>query len=282
MKQVSLSKRKGFFYTIGTITPAVLLGMIGMLSNDIPITISLQNVVALFIFGLLAFFLIHKGVNIKDEIIIVMSLVLLLMTLFGNGIDGVHRWIELGVININAAMVVLPITLVAVYNMLYKKANLAIIIIVLTAILLFSQPDASQLMGFSIPIIILLFDRNIKLNNGLKYAVSLFLIILMALSWVYIDNLAPVSYVEGILGLLKDISILLSVMGIILLALIPLPFILFPPKEFKLLSISIGIYFILIIISSFLGNFPVPFMGYGLSSIAGYCLVLTWYLNRNA
>lgn len=279
---MSLSKRKGFFYTIGTITPAVLLGMIGMLSNDIPITISLQNVVALFIFGLLAFFLIHKGVNIKDEIIIVMSLVLLLMTLFGNGIDGVHRWIELGVININAAMVVLPITLVAVYNMLYKKANLAIIIIVLTAILLFSQPDASQLMGFSIPIIILLFDRNIKLNNGLKYAVSLFLIILMALSWVYIDNLAPVSYVEGILGLLKDISILLSVMGIILLALIPLPFILFPPKEFKLLSISIGIYFILIIISSFLGNFPVPFMGYGLSSIAGYCLVLTWYLNRNA
>lgn len=279
---MSLSKRKGFFYTIGTITPAVLLGMIGMLSNDIPITISLQNVVALFIFGLLAFFLIHKGVNIKDEIIIFMSLVLLLMTLFGNGIDGVHRWIELGVININAAMVVLPITLVAVYNMLYKKANLAIIIIVLTAILLFSQPDASQLMGFSIPIIILLFDRNIKLNNGLKYAVSLFLIILMALSWVYIDNLAPVSYVEGILGLLKDISILLSVMGIILLALIPLPFILFPPKEFKLLSISIGIYYILIIISSFLGNFPVPFMGYGLSSIAGYCLVLTWYLNRNA
>ena len=221
--------------------------MIGMLSNDIPITISLQNVVALFIFGLLAFFLIHKGVNIKDEIIIVMSLVLLLMTLFGNGIDGVHRWIELGVININAAMVVLPITLVAVYNMLYKKANLAIIIIVLTAILLFPQPDESQLMGFSIPIIILLFDRNIKLNNGLKYAVSLFLIILMALSWVYIDNLAPVSYVEGILGLLKDISILLSVMGIILLALIPFHLSCFP-RNFKLLSISIGIYFILIII----------------------------------
>ncbi len=267
------------FNKIGTIIPAILIGIVGMVGNDVPISILLQNLVAMIIFGLMALFFIYKGVRIKDEIIIVISLILLFLSLFGNGIDGVHRWIKLGILNVNVAMIVLPITIVASYNLLIKKrVKYALIIIVIIAILLVLQPDASQLMGFSIPLVIILFDKKINLNPILRYVVSLILIFLMILSLIFVDNLASVSYVEGILGLLKNMSPILLVMGIISLILIPLPFILFPPKEFRRLSICIGLYYILIMIATLFGNFPVPFMGYGISPIIGYFIVI-WYTN---
>ncbi len=277
---MNTQKRDLCFSTIGTIIPAIIFGILGMGGNNVPISISLQNLVAMLIFGLMALVFIHRSVRINDEIITVISLILLLLTLFGDGMDGVHRWIKIAIINVNVAMIVLPITLVTSYNLLMKKkVKYALIIIVSIAILLFLQPDASQLMGFSIPIIIILYDKKININSILRYVISLMLTCLMILSWIFVDNLAPVSYVEGILGLLNNMSLILLVMGIISLILIPLPFIVFPPKEFRRLSICIGLYYSLIMISTIFGNFPIPFMGYGISPIIGYWIVFIWYIN---
>ncbi|MDD2371313.1 MAG: cell division protein [Firmicutes bacterium] len=273
-------KRDLIFNKIGIIIPAILIGILGMIGNDVPISILLQNLVAMVIFGLMSIVFINKSVRINDEIIMVISLILLFLTLFGNDIDGVNRWIKLGIISMNIAMIVLPITLVASYNLLIKRKILyALIIIVSIAMLLVQQPDASQLMGFSIPVIIILFDKKININSILRNVISLLLILLMILSWIFVDNLSPVSYVEGILGLLNNVSPILLVMGIITLILIPLPFILFPPKEFRRLSICIGLYYSLIMISTIFGNFPIPFMGYGISPIIGYYIVI-WYIRR--
>jgi len=282
-KKMNTLKKDLSFNKIGTIIPAILIGIVGMVGNNVPISISLQNLVATIIFGLMAIVFINKSVRINDEIIIVITLILLLLTLFGNDIDGVQRWIKLGIINVNIAMIVLPITLVASYNLLIKKrVKYALIFIVSIAILLVLQPDASQLMGFSIPIIIILFDKKININSILRYVVSLILILLMILSWIFLDKLAPVSYVEGILGLLNNVSPILMVMGVISLILIPLPFIFFPPKEFRRLSIGIGLYYSLIMLSAIFGNFPVPFMGYGISPIIGYWIVFIWYINMKS
>lgn len=263
------------FNKIGTIIPAILIGIVGMIGNDVPISISLLNLIAMLIFGSLTLFLTHRNIRYNDQIIIAISLILLLFTLFGNDLDGVRRWIKLGIINVNIAMMVLPITLVALYSLLIKrKTKYSMIVIAGISILLFLQPDASQLMGFSIPVVIILFDKKMYINNILRYVVSLILIFLMILSWIFVDNPAPVSYVEGILGLLSNISPILFIIGIISLIIVPLPFILFPPREFRRLSICIGLYYGLITISTIFGNFPVPFMGYGISSIFGYYAVL--------
>jgi hypothetical protein len=208
--------------------------------------------------------------------------VLLLLTLVGNDIDGVHRWIKLAILNVNVAMVVLPITLVVFYNLLMKKKLwYPLIIVVAMAIVLTLQPDASQLMSFSIPVIMILFNKNIIINNILKYIISFTLIILMIFSWIFVDHLAPVSYVEGILGLLYNLSPILWFMGIISLILILFPFIMFPPKEYRCLSTGIGIYYSLVMIATIFGNFPVPFMGYGISPIIGYWIVFIWYIKRS-
>lgn len=267
-KDISLNK-------IVTIIPAILIGIVGMVGNDVPISISLQNLIAMLIFGLISLVLIHKNIRNNDQSIMVISIILLLLTLFGDDIDGVNRWIRLFTINVNAAMIVLPISIVASYNLLIKnRVNYALIAILSIGIILVLQPDASQLMGFSIPIIIILFDKNININSIIRYVVSLILVFLMILSWIFLDNLAPVSYVEGILGLLNNMSPILLVTGIISLILIPLPFILFPPREFRRLSICIGLYYSLIMISTLFGNFPIPFMGYGISPIIGYYTLL--------
>lgn len=274
-KKMNTLKKDLTFYKIVIIIPAILIGIVGMIGNDVPIVISIQNLMATLIFGLMAVALIYRKITSNDQIIIAISLILLLLTLFGDGTDGVNRWIRLVIINVNVAMIVLPISIVASYNLLIKnRVNYALIAIVSIAIILTIQPDASQLMGFSIPIVIILFDKKININVITRYVVSLILVFLMILSWIFLDNLAPVSYVEGILGLLNNMSPILLVTGIISLILIPLPFILFPPREFRRLSICIGLYYSLIMISTLFGNFPIPFMGYGISPIIGYYTLL--------
>lgn len=267
-KDVSLLK-------LATIIPAILIGIVGMVGNDVPISISLPNLIAMLIFGLISLVLIHKNIRNNDQSIMVISIILLLLTLFGADIDGVNRWIRLFLINVNAAMIVLPISIVASYNLLIKnRVNYALITILSIGIILVLQPDASQLMGFSIPIIIILFDKKININSIIRYVVSLILLFLMISSWIFLDNLAPVSYVEGILGLLNNMSPILLVTGIILLILIPFQFILYPPAEFRRLYICIGIYYSLIMIAALFGNFPITFMGYGISPIIGYYTLL--------
>jgi hypothetical protein len=58
---------------------------------------------------------------------------------------------------------------------------------------------------------------------------------------------------------------------------IAVTFLLLPPGESKLSSACIGLYYILIIVSTLFGNFPVPLMGYGISPIIGYYAAMTWY-----
>ena len=267
------SQRKSiFFKSILTVLPAMLLGTVGMICNDVPKVIWLQNIIAMVLCGTIAFFLVTNRVRKNDMVIAGVSLVLLFLTLFASGMEGVHRWIRLVIINVNVAMVVLPILLVAIYGLLEKeKVVYALAIIINGAVILFLQPDASQLAGFAIPVIVFLFYK--KINGLAKYAVSALLIGLTIYSWVFLDKLEPVSYVEGILGLLNNISPIWLVLGIISLVLIPLPYFLFPSNKFRVLSVGIGLYYCIIIVSTVFGNFPVPIMGYGVSPIIGYWLV---------
>jgi hypothetical protein len=106
------------------------------------------------------------------------------------------------------------------------------------------------------------------------------LAVLIILSWVFLDNLPAVAYVEEIVALLANMGLLWLVLGVISLVVLPVPFILFPPRNFKLPSICLGLYFIIILISTLFGNFPVPLMGYGISPIIGYFISITWYVRK--
>lgn len=83
--------------------------------------------------------------------------------------------------------------------------------------------NVSMLAGFTFAMLFCLFNKENRNNTNtiVKIITSLILIIFTVLAWNLSDNLQPVSYTEEILLMLKDISSVLYVLGIISLFLFP-------------------------------------------------------------
>lgn len=149
-----------------------------------------------------------------------------------------------------------------------------LILIIITLIILLLQPDAGQLTAFACSTAIILWKliRN-KMIKLLSITLSL---VFVFLSWIYIDDLEPVPFVEDIIFLVADIGIVWLIMGILSLILLIIPF--FYGKN-TTVSYALGVYFFTMIIVTFIGNFPMPIMGYGISPIIGYFISIT-FLNK--
>jgi len=192
--------------------------------------------------------------------------------------ESVHRWISIGILKLNIAMIVLPIILIELWNVLkIKGLKYGSVIAFGILLVLFFQPDASQLTGFAVPMMIMLSRKtNSKVIRLLIISVfSLFII----LSWMYLDNLPPVNYVERIVNMVADMGLIWLIIGVASLVALPVPFLLFPPQNTESISRYIGCYYIIIILSTLFGNFPVTLMGYGISPIIGFYISLIWYIN---
>nr|WP_243425659.1 cell division protein [Clostridium paridis] len=251
-----------------------------MYNNKVPILIWAQNIACFIIATLISYFVISnkfkKRSNRFYSISIIISMLLIILTYMGQSINGVHRWVSIGFIKFNVSMMVLPLVIIALWSLHeIKSLWVTITIIIAIAILLAIQPDASEVTGFSIPMVVMLCSRSDK--KVLRVSTIGILSILVVLSWVFLDNLPPVAYVERIVSLLSNMGLIWLVFGIISLVILPAPFIFFSPKNSELPSISVGLYFVIILISTLVGNFPVPLMGYGISPIIGYFIPITWY-----
>lgn len=258
--------------------PSIIIGTVTMYINEVSPFIYTQNILYLILAGLISYFVISresKGDKNTTTISILMAVIFLFLTFINSGIESVHRWISIGPIKINVAVIVIPIIIINLWQLLQIKSWwLASISSIGITIILVLQPDASMVTAFAIPMIILLCSKNI--NIIFRSCVVVLLSGLIIFSWIHLDVLAPVSYVEEIVSLVASVGIIWFILGVISLLILPLPFIFFPPKEYKLLSLCIGIYFIVILISTLFGNFPVPLMGYGVSPIIGYFISITW------
>lgn len=260
--------------------PAVFIGVIAMYFNKVPMFIWIQNVVFFTIAGSLSCFLITYKRNIRllkpTSFIVIISILLLVLTFISRSTGGVHRWLAIGGLQVNVSMIVLPALLLMIWKLSLKSLGFTVAVVLSVSMILFFQPDASQLTSFGIPAIVLL------INRGVRKFVSLLLIIilfgLITTSWIFRDDLSSIAYVEGMIGLVARMGLIWCILGILSLILLPIPFVLFPPKTFVLPSICIGMYFIILLISTFFGNFPVPLMGYGVSPIVGFLIAITWYV----
>jgi len=259
--------------------PSIIIGVIAMYTNKVPIAIFGQNIFYLIIAELISYFILLKKSKVKNNAnnnnTIIVAIILLFLTFISSGIEGVHRWVSVGPIKFYVAVIVLPIIIINLWKLLQIRDwwfSAAITIVI--SILLTLQPDASMLTAFAIPMIMLLWN---KINDNIfRSCIVVLLSALIIISWVFLDGLPPVSYVENIVSLVANMGIIWLSLGVISLVILPLPFIFFSPKKYKLLSVSIGMYFIIILISTIFGNFPVPLMGYGVSPIIGYFISITW------
>ncbi|MBP2076358.1 cell division protein [Oceanobacillus polygoni] len=260
--------------------PSVFIGAFVMLLNDIPTSIWIQNLIAAKLFVFLSFLMAKKTKSVpntraKNYFKIIAIYVLLGLTFVDAGIEGVHRWISLGPISLYASSILLPFLLILLGALVAKNQWwLSYIIVVNTAILLVLQPDASAVTAFVLSSCILLLYN----VNRIRFVLLFLPLTLIIISWIQLDRLSPVPYVEDILFMAKGLGLGWFIIAFISLLILIIPFLFSPPEKRKLTSISLGLYFITTIITTFFRNFPVILMGYGISPIIGYFIAINWFI----
>lgn len=193
----------------------------------------------------------------------------LLATFVGAGQQGVHRWVEVGPLTINAAMLLLPAAAVAMAVLAAARRKTWVAVLAALA-LLAAQPDASQATALAAAagLVAARTVRPLLMRFGLILAVLTF----AAWAWLRPDPLAPVAEVEGVIGLAWALSPLAAagvLAALAAAAIVPAWAAASRGTAVRLAASALTVCLLLWVITPFLGHFPVPFAGMGLSPIIG-------------
>lgn len=273
LKRNSLS----IFYFLGPII-ATIAGMMTVKSYSIPISVFYPNLVAIIVGILLSLSIIFKWHEVKlkqVKAISILSVIFLLSSFLFPGQTNVHRWISIASFNLNISMIVLPIILFCLNYFLQSKNFLeAIILFVITGIALTYQPDAGQATSFALAVLIV-FGLN-KTNLALFFGVFITASIIIVMSWLRVDLLEPVEYVEEILYMLRSFGPI-GHFAILVTAIFSFyPFIYMSTKQSKALPVAFIVYLLSTFVVTEFGHYPVPLLGAGASPIIGWYLMLAF------
>ena len=207
-----------------------------------------------------------------DVVLVVITIIALATTLSFPDQSGVHRWIDVGALHLNVAALLLPLAIVALAEVVLATPILLVAVAAIAALLV-AQPDASQATAFAVAASLLLRGR-----RDLSVAVSLIAILTLAaltfVAWLRPDPLLPIPEVEGVFGLLADVSLPLAAAAALALAttsLLPLRRT-SDPKSKMPCGAPLAGYLATTAIMPLLGAYPVPLVGLGMSFPVGYCL----------
>lgn len=168
---------------------------------------------------------------------------------------------------IDKSLLIIHLWKLALKNSVFYIFGLTLI----TLVILLLHPDAGQLTSFACASLIILWE---KISNWfIKLLFITVTVVLVAVSWVFLDDLEPVPYVEDIIFLVADLGTVWFILGILSLIVLLMPFFLYGKKN--IVSLSLGVYFLTTMIVTLIGNFPMPIMGYGISPIIGYFIAIT-------
>lgn len=244
---------------------AIALGALVMGMSDVPLGIWIRNPVAWLVAGAIGLGLASRGW--LGAATLPIAVIVVALSFIGPAQEGVHRWLDLGPIQLNAAALVLPAA-IAVFNR--TPALIAIACLAMIAALLAWQPDISQLAGFAFAGVILASTR-FGWRGAIGAAVLAAAAIALCLSRP--DPLLPVAHVEGIFLLGWDQQPALAVaMGLALAAACLSPLLLPATPDLRGPGMALAGYFALTGAAFLLGAYPVPLAGYGLSFVVGWWL----------
>lgn len=245
---------------------AVVLGALVCALSGIPPAVWLRNLAA-WLVGLVA------GVGLAARtrpgwlpVVLVAAPAALAATFLGNGLSGVHRWIEAGPLRLNAAMLVLPMLAVA---LACAHGPWRWVAALTSLVLLILQVDASQATALAAVGALIALRAGSPPARVVVVAASAGL---AALAWLRPDPLAPVPEVEGVLGLAAQASPLLALASLGLLVATAMATGLtarLAAPDLRLAAAALTVCLGVWALAPFLGAFPVPFLGVGPSPIVG-------------
>ena len=272
------SARRNVLWVFGLASlMAIGLGALVMMQAGVPPGIWIRNPIAWAAAAGVGVLLARRGW--LGSSLPLIAVVVLALSFLGPGQEGVHRWLDLGPIQLNAAALVLPAVIAAFSR---TSSTLMLICFGLIAALLAWQPDISQLAGFSLAAIVLVSTLR---HGRLMLAASAILgIAAIALCLSRPDPLAPVAHVEGIFALAWSQSPGLAIaMGVSLAAAALSPLVMRSAHPLgQIAPLALTAYLVTTAAAFLLGAYPVPLAGYGLSFIIGWWLGISALCVRRA
>ena len=180
-------------------------------------------------------------------------------SLLATGQEEVHRWIRMGPLHWNVALLLLPAATVAAGVLAEGGRRWALWAALAIQALLLAQPDASQATAFAAAMVVAL--------RGARWAGLLF-VAGAALAWMQPDPLAPVPEVEGIVALAGSVSWLLQAACVLAIGAACAA----PLGEGRRAGTALAVYLGGCALAPLAGAFPVPLAGMGMSPVIGFWL----------
>ncbi|HEU0055061.1 MAG TPA: hypothetical protein VFQ39_17865 [Longimicrobium sp.] len=246
---------------------AVAVGCAVAAAHGVPAGLWARNLVAWGL-GAVAAWLIALRTS-RLTAFLLLAPIALAATLLAPGLEGVHRWIEVGPLRVNVAATLLPAVVVALANVGDRRWAWLAAAVVLGLLVL--QPDASQAAALGAGMVVVLASLRISalVRAGGAAAVAL----AVAAACVRPDPLAPVPEVEGIIGLAWAWSPVVAAVAVILLAATVLyPLRLARGSRPPIPVLALAACCAVQALAPAFGAFPVPLVGMGMSPILGFWL----------
>lgn len=192
-------------------------------------------------------------------------------TMLNAGQQGVHRWIDVGPLHVNAAATLLPGALVALAAFAGRRWSWLAAVVTLSLLVL--QPDASQATAFGAGMIVVL--AFLRAPAAIRTCGTAAIVLGVAGAWLRPDPLAPVPEVEEIIGLAWGWSPVAAVVAVAVLAataLLPLWSAASLSPRARVAALALSACWAVVALAPAFGAFPVPLVGMGMSAILGFWL----------
>jgi hypothetical protein len=240
---------------------------------DIPAAVWGRNPGAWLVGGLAAI-LVQRGGHGMIVLFPLLALVLLGSTFLGPEQSGVHRWLGLGPLSVNAAMLMLPAAVVALAS-LGGTARWPWLVALACMALLVAQPDRSQAIAFGAAGVWIAL-RGVR-GRTFQAAIIVATVLLVAAALLRPDPLEPVPEVEGIFQLALAVSPPLAAIGLVSLmafSMSPAWMMRAASPENLRAGEALSLYFLVAAVMPFMGAYPVPLVGVGVSPVLGGWLAI--------
>ena len=205
-------------------------------------------------------------VQTLDVIAVLSCVAIAAPLLFGPRVEGIARWVELGPVRLEPAMIVLPLALILHARDPRQTSTVAL---ALTALALAFQPDRSMATVLAATVFVLAL-----LQGGLAaWGLVAWSIATAAMAFARPDPLAPVPFVENVLndafahGLASGLVMTLAAGLVVLPAAIA-------RSTMPAARIAFATCWGFLLAASVVGPFPTPVLGFGASGVLGYVLSL--------
>lgn len=230
-----------------------------------------RNLAAWAVGGIAAAALCRSSTRVPGQFVFAAALCLALIGLAASlafpGLSGVHRWIALGPVRLNAAELLAPMAVVACAGLGFSRATL--VAVAAMGLILAAQPDRSQAVAFAGAVVVMLQTSDLPMRTRLFGSVTP--LAAAALALLRPDPLQPVAEVEGILSLALRVSPLLAPVALLALltaSIAPLAAAR-PQSSVRPAALGLCAYLVLSAAAAFVAPFPVPLVGMGVSPILG-------------